>query len=301
MIGRNRFKRAIKRTAGRAAMLTKAFGAPQSAGAACIFYFHRVAEVGFIDSHVDDWNIPPAVFERQIAALADFAEIVPLQDLPRRLSLPRSGAMPQRPLVSLTFDDGYANFHTQALPVLKRYGAHATLFVVTGTIGSESPMPFDGWALKNRRRTEAEAWRALNWTELESCAASGLVSVGAHSHEHLRGSRIERARLVEEAERSREILRARLGEEHARAYAYPYGSSRLGDASEEYARAVREAGYALAVTTDLGLARAESDPYLLPRIEAHALDAAGVLEAKAVGSLVPYRFIDHLRVVNRAV
>jgi peptidoglycan/xylan/chitin deacetylase (PgdA/CDA1 family) len=298
MIGRNSFKRAIKQTAGRAAVLTKFFGSTQSAASACIFYFHRVAEVGFVDSRVDDWNIPPAVFERQIAALADFAEIAPLLDLPRRLSLPRSGS---KPLVSLTFDDGYANFHTQALPILRRYGAHATVFVVTGTIGSDSPMPFDGWALKNHRRTQAEAWRAMSWTELESCAASGLVHVGAHSHEHLRGSRIEGARLAEEAERSREILRARLGDTHARAYAYPYGSSRLGDASDDYARTVRGAGYTLAVTTDLGLVCPESDPYLLPRIEAHALDAAGVLKAKAEGALVPYRLIDHLRVVNRAV
>jgi peptidoglycan/xylan/chitin deacetylase (PgdA/CDA1 family) len=298
MIGRNSFKRAIKRTAGRAAVLTKFFGSTQSAESACIFYFHRVAEVGFVDSRVDDWNIPPEVFEQQIAALADFAEIVPLQDLPRRLSLPRSGA---KPLVSLTFDDGYSNFHTRALPILKRYDAHATIFVVTGTIGGDSPMPFDGWALRNYRRTDAESWRALSWTELEACAASGLVHVGAHSHEHLRGSRLESARLVEEAVRSREILRARLGDTHARAYAYPYGSSRLGDASDLYARAVREAGYELAVTTDLGLARSESDPYLLPRIEAHALDAAGVLKAKASGALVPYRLIDRLRVVNRAV
>jgi peptidoglycan/xylan/chitin deacetylase (PgdA/CDA1 family) len=237
-------------------------------------------------------------FERQVAALAEFAEVVPLLELPGRLRGRGAGG---RPLVSLTFDDGYASFHEHALPVLKRYGAHATAFVVTGSIGREGPQPFDHWARKNAGRTRADDWRAMTWGELEDCAASGLVHLGAHSHAHLRGSRCTPAQLAEEAGRSRELLRGRLGDAQARAYAYPYGSTRLGDASPAYAAAVRAAGYEAAVTTDLGLASGESDPFLLPRIEAHALDAPGVLRAKAVGALAPYRLTDNLRLLNRTL
>ena len=285
LIGRNSVKRAVKRTAGWAASLEAALGGRGAGGGACVFYYHRVADVGFVDAAADDWNVRPETFERQVAALAEFAEIVPLLELTARLRERGAGA---KPLVALTFDDGYASFHRHALPVLRRYGAHATAFVVTGTVGREGPQPFDRWARRNVGRTRPEDWRAMTWGELEDCLASGLVHVGAHSHEHMRGSLCAPAQLAEEAGRSREVLRGRLGESQARAYAYPYGSSRLGDASPAYAAAVRAAGYEAAVTTDLGLASAESDPLLLPRVEAHALDGPGVLRAKAAGALAPY-------------
>src|ERR1700686_3479812 len=39
--------------------------------------------------------------------------------------------LPERPVV-LTFDDGFGDFYTAALPVLMRYDFTATIFVVTG-------------------------------------------------------------------------------------------------------------------------------------------------------------------------
>ena len=298
MLGRNSVKRAVKRVAGWGASLETMLAGSRAGEGACIFYYHRVADVDFVDSAVDDWNVRPETFERQVAALAEFAEIVPLLELPARLSSRTANA---RPLVSLTFDDGYASFHRHALPVLRRYGAHATAFVVSSTVGQEGPQPFDGWARKNAGRTRPDDWRAMTWDELEDCVASGFVHVGAHSHLHLRGSLCGPLQLAREAGLSREILRERLGESQARAYAYPYGSTRLGDASHAYAEAVRAAGYEVAVTTDLGLAVTGSDPLLLPRIEAHPLDAPDVLRAKAIGSLASYRLTDNLRLLNRAL
>jgi hypothetical protein len=56
----------------------------------------------------------------------------------------------------------------------------------------------------------------------------------------------------------------------------------------------------MGLSTDLGLAEALSDPYRLPRIEAHPLDSAAVLKAKVLGVLGPYRITDRLRKANRA-
>jgi peptidoglycan/xylan/chitin deacetylase (PgdA/CDA1 family) len=297
MIGRNTLKRAVKQTAGWGAVVAKAFGAQRSgAPQACIFYYHRIAQLDFVDPQVDDWNVAPGLFERQVGALSEVAEFVPLLELPRRLATQSPAS---RPLVCLTFDDGYASFHEHALPVLKRFNAPATAFVVTSLIGEVEPMPFDKWSQKNRGRARADAWRAMTWDELEACAASGLVHVGAHGEKHLRGSTLTPPEMREEAEASRDALRARLGQDAARAYAYPYGSTRLKDVSDEYAEAVRVAGYELAVTTDLGLAQTDSDLFRLPRIEAHGLDAPGVVLAKAAGALATYRLADHLRVANR--
>ena len=41
-------------------------------------------------------------------------------------------------LVGLTFDDGYADFAEYALPVLKRYGFSATLYVIAGRMGTDN-------------------------------------------------------------------------------------------------------------------------------------------------------------------
>ncbi len=297
MIGRNTLKRAVKQTAGWGAVVAKAFGAHDARPRACIFYYHRIADLGFVDPQVDDWNVTPELFERQIRALADVAEFVPLLELPRRLATQSDAS---KPLVCLTFDDGYASFYEHALPILKRYDAPATAFVVTSLIGEVEPMPFDKWSQKNRARARADAWRAMTWDELESCVASGLVHVGAHGVKHLRGSQLTPSEMREEAEASRATLRGRLGETVARAYSYPYGSTRLKDVSPEYVEAVRGVGYELAVTTDLGLAQAETDLFRLPRIEAYGLDAPGVVKAKASGALAPYRLTDHLRLVGRA-
>ena len=231
-------------------MLSRLFTDSTTQHQACVFYYHRVADVGFMDSQLDDWNVTPAQFARQISTLATFAEIVPLLDLPQRLASKEPNS---RPLVSLTFDDGYSNFHSQVLPILKRFSAPATAFVVTGSVGKSEPMPFDHWALSHSGRVQPEAWRPLNWKELEDCVASGLVTIGAHSHQHLRGSQCTATQVADEVDSSREILRSRLGEAHSLQYAYPYGNSRLGDVSQPYIDAVKDAGFQLAVTTDLGL------------------------------------------------
>jgi peptidoglycan/xylan/chitin deacetylase (PgdA/CDA1 family) len=240
--------------------------------------------------------VDPVAFERQIAALASNAEIVPLSDLPARVSL---NAPLERPLASLTFDDGYENFFISALPILKKYHVPATLFVVTGFVGSQDPMPFDSWSVTNHGSTPSAAWRPIDWSQLEACMQSGLVTVGAHSHCHRNGLESSVTQLEEETGRSRAILRERLGPAAGVAYSYPYGSRRLGQVPDAYVAAVRAAGYSVAVTTDLALVRPGTDPLTLPRVEAHALDSPAVMRAKSRGVLAPYHLTDWLRKAYR--
>ncbi|MGQ0763399.1 MAG: polysaccharide deacetylase family protein [Acidobacteriota bacterium] len=297
MIGRATLKRTIKQTAGWAAVLSQPFASNSAGASACIFYYHRVADLQFSDSRIDDWNVTPKRFERHIATLAQFAEVVGLSDLRDRLNSRRSN---DRPLVCLTFDDGYSSFYTQVLPILKRYKVPATAFVVTGAIGTAAPMPFDHWAKRNSSRVLSDSWRPLTWRELEDCLASGLVTIGAHSHRHLRGSQCTPAQMADEAGTSRELLRRRLGEGHIPAYAYPYGNTKLGDVGPEYISAVKAAGYELAVTTDLGLVGPGRDLFNLPRLEAHMTDSPWILKAKVKGSLLPYRLTDCLKTISRS-
>jgi peptidoglycan/xylan/chitin deacetylase (PgdA/CDA1 family) len=288
-------KRAVKGGAGLAAVAASAFRRRSTATTGCILAYHRVADLGFIDPRHDDWNVPPAMFERQLLALMDCADIVPLAELRSRCQHPTEEG---RPSVALTFDDGYANFHSRVLPLLRRYQVPATVFIITSLIGSEGPPPFDAWSVKHGQTLNPEAWRPMNWVELKECAASGLVTIGGHSHQHLKAINLSPHELAQEARLSRQILMSELGD--VRCYAYPYGSSRLGYVPDSYVQAVAEAGYDLAVTYDLGMVTGETDPLRMPRIEAHGVDNEAIIRAKTLGSLAPYRLTDCLRQAQRS-
>jgi peptidoglycan/xylan/chitin deacetylase (PgdA/CDA1 family) len=249
-----------------------------------------------VDSELDNWNVTPDMLERQIASLAEIAEIIALDEVPDRML---RGGVSSKPLVCLTFDDGFANFHREALPVLRRYGAKATFFVVTKFVGSLEPMPFDRWSRRHCGDVAASCWRPVTWRELEDCAASGLVTVGSHSHEHRIGNRCTAEELRSEAQESRSVLLARLGAQHAASYAYPYGSSRPALVTREYVETVKAGGYSLAVSTDLGLADCDSDRFFLPRVEAFGLDTPAVIRAKVEGALTPYIVPQLLRTARR--
>ena len=292
-IGQMTLKCAVKRATGWTAILASVFSQRKSAGA--ILYYHRIADIGFIDSRIDDHNVTPDVFERQIAALADFADIVPLTELKRRLR--DQGESNSRPVVGLTFDDGYENFVSNALPILKRFRAPATLSVVTSIIDEKTAMPFDRWADKNRRRAHAAAWRPISSRGIEECLATGLVTLGSHSHCHRKANECSAVEIETEVMRSAELLRRRFGERNVPVYAYPYGNTYLGHVPDIYENAVRSAGFEMAVTSDHGHVESNTNPFRLPRIQVHGFDGAATLQAKIEGKLSPYHLYDYARSV----
>ncbi len=75
---------------------------------------------------------PPDRFRMQMEHVAKHYRVLPLEDLWRRS---RDGSLPPRS-VAVTFDDGYADNHDFALPILQRLGLPATVFLVTGCIGT---------------------------------------------------------------------------------------------------------------------------------------------------------------------
>jgi len=287
-------KHSVKHAAGLAAVAASPLTIRVRPGA-CVLMYHRVAETGIFDLSLDDWNITPSRLENQFRWLSENADCVPLADV---LQMCGSGSR-GKPVVALTFDDGFACFRQEVLPLLERYRIPATLFVVTRYVGSGEPYPFDRWGQKNRSRISSIAWRPITWAEIEECLNSSLVSVGSHSHNHLNALDSSDEQLAEEADISRELLRSHLGQDHASLYAYPYGSSRLGQVRTAYIEAVRIAGYRLAVTTDLGLARPATPQFQIPRVEVHAYDSPRILKAKVSGNLWPQSLCDRLRRAQR--
>jgi peptidoglycan/xylan/chitin deacetylase (PgdA/CDA1 family) len=90
-----------------------------------ILLYHRVAT-----GIPDPWSlcVSPASFREQMAVLAARG-VSSLDGLVDGLAADR-----RRATVVVTFDDGYADFHTAALPVLRAHGIPATLFVTTGSL-----------------------------------------------------------------------------------------------------------------------------------------------------------------------
>jgi peptidoglycan/xylan/chitin deacetylase (PgdA/CDA1 family) len=110
--------------------------------------YHSVDDRG---GRFDTWglSVAPQNFSSQIEALTSERTVVPLEDLAHCVCI---GRVP-RGLVSITFDDGYANNATIALPVLERYSAPATLFYMTAA----GDTPSFWWDRLERIVTEAQA------------------------------------------------------------------------------------------------------------------------------------------------
>jgi len=294
MTGGILLKHSVKHAAGLAAVAGSLLTSRVVSGV-CVLMYHRVAKTAIFDLSVDNWSVAPPRLEDQLRWLARHAECVRLGDVLQE----RGSASQSKPLVALTFDDGFANFRHDVLPLLERYRVPATLFVATRYVGSEEPYPFDRWGLKNRSRIPSIAWRPITWAEIEECLNSTLVSVGSHSHSHFNAINLGADQLAEEAVLSRESLRTHLGVDHLSFYAYPYGASRLGQVTPAYIDAVRNAGYGMAVTTDLGMAQPSTPRFQIPRVEVHTYDSTRILEAKVFGNLWPQSLCDRLRQAKR--
>jgi peptidoglycan/xylan/chitin deacetylase (PgdA/CDA1 family) len=87
-----------------------------------IFTYHRVLERP--DPLLPD-EPDAALFEQQASWLAQFCNVLSMTDAVRRLA---AGTLPAR-AACITFDDGYANNHDVAMPILRRLGLPATVYV----------------------------------------------------------------------------------------------------------------------------------------------------------------------------
>ncbi|MCC6778187.1 MAG: polysaccharide deacetylase family protein [Hyphomicrobiales bacterium] len=150
----------------------------------------------------------------------------------------KRAALPSKPVV-LTFDDGYRDFYTNAWPVLQRHGFKATVFVITGVVGQT---------------------QYLTWDMIGELDASGSIEIASHTVNHRELPAISETNARAEVTNSRAVLEERLGHP-VWSFCYPVGRYSARDAA-----LLRAAGYAIAVTTQAGWSRADSDPMLLPRV-----------------------------------
>ncbi|MCX4966498.1 polysaccharide deacetylase family protein [Streptomyces sp. NBC_00654] len=195
-----------------------------------ILTYHSVG-----DARHDPYGITvsPGRLDRQLAWLRS-----------RRLTgvgvsaLLRADAAARRRLVGLTFDDGYADFVQEALPLLRRYECTATVFVLPGRPGGSNE-----WDPLGPRKP------LLTAREIRRVADAGM-EIGSHGLLHRHLTALADEELHAETHRSRELIHEITGTA-PEGFCYPYGT-----VDRRVMDAVRDAGYgygcALAPAAPLG-------------------------------------------------
>jgi len=123
--------------------------------------------------------------------------------------------------IALTFDDGYADAYTEALPVLKRYGLVATFYIVINFVGQPGYM---------------------TWEQVAALRDAGM-EIGAHTVRHLDLTSLDWETAGVEIAQSKTELDQRLNI-NVTSFCYPTGLYNAGIEEQ-----VRAAGYLNATTT----------------------------------------------------
>jgi peptidoglycan/xylan/chitin deacetylase (PgdA/CDA1 family) len=207
-----------------------------------ILMYHEIAPPTQTRSRL---AVSPENFAAQLGYLRS-AGFTPLTaaELSARLTT-GAGRLPDRPVV-LTFDDGYADFHRRAMPVLAQHGFTATLFVTTG------------WEQDADMRRSAPG-RMLTRTQLAEVAAAG-IELGAHTRSHPQLDLLPEPLVQEELGSSKRWLEDELGLA-VTGLAYPFGYS-----SALVRQVARGLGYRYAHAVDNRTTDAEADLFLQPRL-----------------------------------
>ncbi len=120
-------------------------------------FYHRILD----DDEQEPFDFGLGVSRRRFdQQLAFFRERFHVCTVREALEIQEQSDRPDRPLLSITFDDGYLDNIELALPSLHRHGCPATFFLCTGPIEGELPFWWD-LVIAMAGRREEPAWREL--------------------------------------------------------------------------------------------------------------------------------------------
>ncbi len=197
-----------------------------------VFMYH---EVGIGDSA---FYLDPADFEDHLKYLVDNGyHTITMSQLYDHWTL--GAEIPENSVV-LTFDDGYVSMYNTVYPLMQQYGTVGTFYIITD-------------------RFETNPTGTCSPEMLQEMQQGGM-EIGSHTCSHLQLTTLSQEEIVTQLNDSKTVLEEVLGVT-VRSLAYPYG-----DYSGEVATSAQEAGYHIAVTTQVGYAAASQGILTLYRI-----------------------------------
>lgn len=238
-------------------LLAQAAPGGRAVGATLLIY-HRVG-----GGSADERDLAPEEFRRQLDVLQGH-DVLALDAALDRLDRKESD-----PSVVLTFDDGFRDVYENAWPVLKDRGIPFTLYLSTAYVGGT--MSWQG-------STAKAAGPALTWSQIREMTASGLCTVGNHTHTHALPERLDESEL----DLCSDAIRAALGAQ-PKHFAFTWG---VAVPSLEPALRTR---FRSAATGRLGRNVPGQDLLALRRVPVRRTDPLPFFRAKLQGGLVPER------------
>jgi len=106
-----------------------------------VLMYHRVLEeADCVDYPFPSLVMPRSLFEAQVDWLAEHARVLPVSEA---LSEVHDASSRSKPLVCLTFDDGYVDNFEIAAPALEARGLRGTFFITAGAVEAQKPLWYD--------------------------------------------------------------------------------------------------------------------------------------------------------------
>ncbi len=231
-----------------------------------VLCYHRIG--GPVELGVT--RVAKSVFARQMTTLARAGwKTLTLDQFAEQLRPGHSAFRTPDSAFGLTFDDGYASLAEHVYPLLADAGFTATTFLITDYVGR-----LNTWDVRYTWHRLAH----LDWDTIGRWQERGF-DFASHTASHQRLTWLSDGEAAAELERSREMLRHRLGPQAARAVAYPFGAR-----NERIERLACAAGYELG----FGGVRGNGSPFALTRLPVYVWDTGTVplgLRRGALGTL----------------
>jgi peptidoglycan/xylan/chitin deacetylase (PgdA/CDA1 family) len=196
-----------------------------------VLYYHSVDP-----SEANEVTISPSKLKEQLKFIKDSGyttlTMAQLNDY-----LINNKPIPEKSIM-ITFDDGYMDNYNNAFPILKELQMNATIFVITSGID-------DGYYMSSKQLKEMSDYG---------------IDIESHTVNHLHLNQLSYEKQLEELKNSRDKLKILLNKD-VTAVAYPFG-----DLNDNTKKAVKNAGYTLAFTTNRGYSDRDDSAILLDRI-----------------------------------
>ncbi len=209
--------------------------------------YHHVESVN-PNSTIQGHYVSPQLFRRQMKVMkATGWKAVRLTDA---IALWESGKPVEPKSFVITFDDGYLNFHANAMPILSELGFPSTVFLVSECVGK-----INEWNREKHDVTES----LMGVDQIREAMKHG-VEFGSHTLTHKNLETASPVLARDEIYRSKDVLEQMLGSK-VTAFCYPYGAFR-----EETRSMVEDAGYQSACSTMKGFNDSSTDRFLLKRL-----------------------------------